>query len=274
MTYSSAVLAAVTTLAACGSSEPTTPSAEPSPAPSTAPESESEPAPRTAVGPSMDVAAWQALLDDFVTEDGGFRYAALRGDETRRAQLAEVVAAVGSADPSAYADDAKLAFYINAYNALTVSAVVERWPLESVMRIEGFFDRIEHRVAGESMTLNHLENEIIRARFEEPRIHFAVNCASAGCPPLSPTAFTPANLEAQLVAQTQAYVRRTSRIDRDGGRVELSQIFEWFAADFEPAGGVRTFVANHLEGDNATFVRHEGTALAHFEYDWAVNARD
>ncbi len=237
----------------------------PAPEPVAAP----EPEPVTA----FDVGTWDTLLGAYVV-DGGFRYAALAGDEDARARLAEVVSAIGSAAPDEWPRDAQLAYYVNAYNALTVSAVVERWPLTSVMNVEGFFDAVAHRVAGQTMTLNALENDIIRARFGEPRIHFAVNCASVGCPALMPTAFTADNLEAQLAAGAQAYVRGTSRLDRRRRRVAVSKIFEWFATDFEAGGGVRAFLVAQLEGDDARFVENARTRITHFDYDWNVNARE
>ena len=93
------------------------------------------------------------------------------------------VTTVGTLEPDALGRDEQLAFYINAYNALVIKAVLAKLPIDSVMSAPGFFDREKHVVAGQEMTLNHLENEIIRsARFAEPRIHFLVNCASVGCP--------------------------------------------------------------------------------------------
>lgn len=223
-------------------------------------------------GAAFDVSGWQSVLDRYATEDGGFRYAALHASDADRARLDAFVRSVGEAEPASWARDEQLAFYIDAYNALTVSAVIAHWPIESVMRVEGFFDAETHRVAGRAMTLNQLENDVIRGdAFAEPRIHFAVNCASVGCPPLSRQAYTAENLEAQLAAQTEAFVRATTEVS--GRRARLSQIFEWFAADFEPAGGVRAFVADQLEGDDADRVRDPRTRLAYAPYDWAINAR-
>lgn len=224
-----------------------------------------------------DTAAWQRILSAFVTDDGGFRYAALRADEPRMADLAAAVQSVGAQDADAlgaWAQPAQLAFYINAYNVLTVNSVIELWPVTSVMEEEGFFDARPHTVAGATMTLNALENDIIRARFGNPRIHFAVNCASTGCPWLDATSFTAANLDARLAALTQAFVSRTTQIDRRRRRVRTSQIFEWFAGDFEASGGVREFVAAQLSDEDAAFVRLSSTRIAHFDYDWALNGRD
>ncbi|MAT28088.1 MAG: hypothetical protein CMN29_24550 [Sandaracinus sp.] len=218
------------------------------------------------------VAPWQTILDEYATADGGFRYAALRANDAHRALLDEYVQAIGAARDRGWSRDAALAFYIDAYNALTVKSVLDLWPVESVMQEDGFFDERTHRVAGRTLTLNGLENDVIRSeRFAEPRIHFAVNCASAGCPPLQRQAFTAGNLERLLERATRAFVRRTTRIR--GGRARLSQIFEWFAGDFEASGGVRAFVARYLPDDQAAALRDQDTRLAYTPYDWALNDR-
>ncbi|MCZ7681820.1 MAG: DUF547 domain-containing protein [Sandaracinaceae bacterium] len=95
---------------------------------------------------------------------------------------------VGEADVASLSRDARLAFYLDAYNALVVKAVIDRWPIEGVMRVPGFFDRARYRVAGRDLTLNELENDVIRG-FAEPRVHFALNCASASCPRLGRTPY-------------------------------------------------------------------------------------
>ena len=222
----------------------------------------------------IDVEPWGTLLSGYATEDGGFRYAALHGHAEHRALLDRFVASIGSAQPDAWTRDQQLAFYINAYNALTVKSVIELWPLDSVMSHEGFFDRRSHRVAGRDLTLNQLENDVIRGeRFAEPRIHFAVNCASIGCPPLARLPYTAQNLESALEAQTRASLRATTQIDRVARRVTVTKLFEWFAGDFERAGGVRAFLARYLEPADADLVRDEGVTLQHAEYDWALNGR-
>ena len=225
-----------------------------------------------AVDAALDLAPWGRVLERFVTADGGVRYAALRNDAAGRADLARFVAAVGTTDPSDLSRDARIAFYANAYNALVVNAVVERWPVESVIRVEGFFDRTTHTVAGRRLTLNQLENDVLR-RFGEPRVHFLISCASAGCPPLGREVIAAQNLDAQLAARARDFVRASTRIDRARHRVALSQIFEWYAADFEAGGGVRAFVASQLDPPDAAFVRDGSTTVVHTPYDWSSNAR-
>lgn len=216
-------------------------------------------------------AGWQAVLSEYVTDDGGFRYEALMGNEEHMALLDSYVAYVGTADAASMGRDEKLAFYINAYNALTVGSVIELWPVESVLSEDGFFDGRLHSVASSEMTLNDLENNLIRSEeFSEPRIHFIVNCASTGCPWLMSGAFTAENLEEKLDVGTREFVQRTTVTD---GGIQVSPIFEWFAEDFEAAGGVRAFLVAHLEGDAATVVADEANEIGFFEYDWSINAR-
>lgn len=215
---------------------------------------------------------WAHILERYATSDGGFRYQALMNSPEDRALLADEVARIGDASLDGLSPDARLSFLINAYNTLTTASVIELWPVDSVLNEEGFFDARTHRVAGQPMTLNQLENDHIRT-MGEPRIHFAVNCASAGCPPLARTPYAADRLESMLQAQTRAFVRATSEVNAASGSVRLSQIFEWFEADFAAAGGVRTFVSAYLDEADAAVITSESTTLSFVPYDWALNDR-
>lgn len=220
-----------------------------------------------------DLAPWHTVVSNYATRDGGFRYQALRANAEHAALLSSFVQTIGSARPTGWARNEQLAFYINAYNALTIASVLELWPVQSVMREQGFFNQRQHTVAGQRMTLDHLENQIIRPRFSEPRIHFLVNCASTGCPHLVGYAIAGSNLDRALNRQARSFVRRTTQIDRAGNRIRTSQIFEWFAADFGGADGVREFIASRLDAEDAAFVRATSTRIEHFDYDWSLNDR-
>lgn len=223
-------------------------------------------------GAEPAIEAWARVLDRFVTDDGGFRYAALIADAGALADLDAWLRHVATIDLDPLERDARLALLINAYNAYTLKSVIELWPVESVLAEPGFFDARTHMVAGSETTLNGLENDRIRAVFGEPRIHFLVNCASTGCPPLAPVPVTADNLESLLEEHTRQFVRATVR--PTGDSVELSQIFEWFAADFEPAGGVRAFVASYLEAELAERVLDDTVPLRFTPYDWSLNGRE
>lgn len=227
--------------------------------------------PLPAAGQAFDAAAWRGLLSRYATEDGGFRYAALHASPPDRAALVRLAVSIGEAHVASLSRDAQLAFYLDAYNALVVKAVIDRWPIESVMRVPGFFDRARHRMAGRDLTLNELENDVIRG-FGEPRVHFALNCASASCPRLGRTPYSgEPDLRARLEREAHAFVRRTTRVDRAARTIHLSQIFEWYERDFP--GGTRAFVATRLDPDDAALVRDAGARMTFSPYDWALNAR-
>ena len=186
----------------------------------------------------------------------------------------------------------RLAYWINAYNALVLKGVVAAYPVASVMGIvtEGWFFREQKfAVGGVEMTLDHLENRIIRPEFKDARIHFAINCAAASCPPLENRAFFGPTLEKRLEAATKRFSRTAShvRIDRDTQTVYLSKIMEWFAADFQAdssapnQNGHRTlkpqlhFLLPYLPKRDAVYLRENPDISVIFvEYDWTLNDRE
>ena len=235
--------------------------------PPEAPREREEPA---EVEPPPAPTEWHRLLGSYVAE-GAFRYESLHESDEDRALLEHWLQAVAEAKDEGWEDAEALAFYVNAYNALVVAAVLEHWPVESVMRIEGFFDTAEHRVAGRELTLNQLEREILRSeRFGEPRVHFVVSCASKSCPPRAPAALTADSLEERLTSAAEAYVRATTEVT--SRKATVSRLFEWFAEDFGGQPGVRAFVADRLEGEAAERARSERTTLAYHDYDWSLDA--
>ena len=225
----------------------------------------------------FDSSAWNSLLQKYV-KGKGFRYAALHANAADRQTLRAFLSTVANADTSGWSRNEKLAFYINAYNAYTVGSVIELWPISSVMKIKGpdFFKGRKHRVAGRSLSLDQLENSVIRKRFREARIHFAVNCASKSCPPLARRAYTAKGLSGQLERQTKAYIRSAVKVDSSKKIARLSKIFEWFASDFDSSGskdgvGVRSFVAKRLRPEEAAVLRDPSTKVVFDEYSWQLN---
>ncbi len=172
--------------------------------------------------------------------------------------------------------DEKLALHINAYNLIVIRSVIDHWPVSSVREVEGFFDKLKHRVDGRQLTLNDLENKIIRS-MGRPRIHAALVCAAMSCPPLRRGAYTPENLGDQLEQITRRWINDTRRNQVRDGTLRLSAIFKWYGDDFstDPFGGVLDFVKRHA---------NEGTPIAELlnvrrsptiqflEYDWKLNA--
>ncbi len=167
----------------------------------------------------------------------------------------------------------KLAFYINAYNALVIRSVIRRLPLKSVMKVKGFFDKARHKVAGRKITLNDLENKIIRPRFKEPRIHFALVCAAKSCPPLMGRAFAAKTLKRDLERLTRRFLNSRYGLVIEGGTVKASQLFNWYKQDFVDANGsVGKYLARYRKADAALLTR-EGLKVSHLKYDWSLNGR-
>jgi hypothetical protein len=190
-----------------------------------------------------------------------------------RAELEAYVSAVGRARPAGMGRQARLAFYLNAYNALVLKGVVDRLPgITSVMKVRGFFDRIKHEVGGRKVTLNDLENKIIRPTFKEPRIHFALVCGARSCPPLRAGAFHAKGLERVLERLTRDFINSPSGVRVEGGKVQVSQLFKWYARDFEAAAGsVGKYLARY-HGKHAGLLARQ-TKLKHLHYSWALNKR-
>jgi hypothetical protein len=215
---------------------------------------------------------YSRLLAKYVTPHG-VRYAAWHADAADRAALEKVVSAMAAQKPMGSRDE-KLAFYINAYNANILQGVLEKYPLKSVRDIAplfGFFTQNRITVAGEKMSFNHLEKDIIHG-FGEPRMHFVLNCASASCPPLLAKAYTAGQLDEEMDQQTTAFLNRNpmgARITDAGQKAEVSKIFEWDAGDFQAAGGVAGFINKYRKPPLPA-----GAQITYQNYDWSLNAAD
>ena len=202
---------------------------------------------------------------------GRVDYAGIRNHAATRARLNSYVAAVGQAKVGGMGRKARLAFYLNAYNALVLKAVVDRWPLANVTKVPGFFKRLRHKVAGRLVTLDQLENKIIRPQFKEPRIHFALVCAARSCPPLASAAFGAANLEPMLERLARSFINSHRGVQVRGGAVKVSKLFNWYAADFAAASGsVGKYLARYHKR-HAT--RLTGGKLDYLHYDWSINKK-
>ncbi len=226
-------------------------------------------------------APFDALVRAFV-RDGDVDYRCL---QTHEAALDAYLATLGRTDPDALSRDAALAFWINAYNSFTIKLILSRYPrIGSIKDIPGRWDRRDWVVGGQRRSLNDIEHKILRKEFVEPRIHFAIVCASASCPTLAPEAYVAGRLDEQLTRAAFDFLSdhgRGSRLDversgEDRARVRLylSSIFKWFREDFEGrAGSLIDFVAPYLsQQDRAVLQRHrDDVSIRFLPYDWSLN---
>lgn len=236
------------------------------------------------------------VLQRFVDDQGLVDYAALsRAPFVLGTYLGQLAAYSPDRTPALFADeDARLAYWLNAYNAVALRWVLEHYPIESVQDVTrwwtaplpagaGFFYALRFPFGGRSTSLHALENRIVRGRFPDPRTHFALNCASLGCPVLPRHAFDPARLEEQLAHETQRFLAepRNFRIDASARTAWLSEIFDGYEGDFTGwqarRGGDATllgFVADHAgarAAADATRAAAEGFAVRFTPYDWRLN---
>lgn len=193
------------------------------------------------------VATYEGLLQKYVG-GGGVRYQAWHGNKADLAALGAVVAAVGNENVSGWPKDERLAFYLNSYNAWILKEILDDYPTDGPGG-GGFFGRNRFfksesiKVAGKVTSFTGLENDVIRAGFKEPRIHFALNCASASCPPLHARAFRAGTLDATLDLLARAFLDGdVDGVTVKGGVAYVSKIFDWFAEDFGGEKGVKAYI--------------------------------
>ena len=215
-----------------------------------------------------EVGAWQkdydTLLKKYVS-GGGVRYSAWKANAADMAALEKVISAVAAENPSSYPRNEKLAFYINAYNASILSEALQKYPTKSVKdTLFTFFTAKRITVAGEKMSFNHLEKDIIRP-LGEPRIHFALNCASRSCPPLRAEVYSAAKLDAQLDEQARGYVNSDRGVKVNGDTGQLSKIFDWYKEDFGGDAGVSAFLKKHRKE------KSDFKTVSYQDYDWGLN---
>jgi hypothetical protein len=188
------------------------------------------------------------------------------------AKLVTYLETVSKAQSSQLPKRDKLAFYLNAYNAIVIKAVIDHLPLSNVMKITGFFKAKRYSVAGRSLTLDALENQIIRPTFKDPRIHFALVCGARSCPPLMSRAFAAKTLERDLDRLATRFINGPA-VKITGASVAISKLFEWYAQDFkDSAGSVEKYLAKYRQAD-AERLTQAGQRLSYQPYSWALNGK-
>ncbi|MFB6273473.1 MAG: DUF547 domain-containing protein [Salinibacter sp.] len=219
------------------------------------------------------------LLQRFVDPQGDVDYAALQAHAD--SVLTPYLQRLAAARPSSRSRDARLALWINAYNAYTLKLIVDHYPVTSIRAIEGPvegktpFQRPVGRVADTMRTLDEIEHEIIRGRFDEPRIHFALVCAAKSCPRLRREAYTGARLDAQLHDQAHRFLHsKKNRIPAGDGHIALSRILKWYGSDFGPTtAALQRALAPYFEGAVQDSLAQGAYEVRYRPYDWTLNSQ-
>ena len=219
---------------------------------------------------TLDSTPFNAVLTKHLKQ-GGIDYTALHADTAARARLQDYLASIARMPESE-----PLSSWINAYNVLVIHAVLERYPLKSVKDAEGgdfrFFREIRYPVAGKDRSLDEIENGVIRPRFEDARIHVALNCGALSCPPLAPKAFETATLDADLDRLATVTVNDGNHVYLKDGKLVVNEIFKWFEPDFTRDEGSLLKWIQAYSDDPAIDALSSEVVVEVYPYDWALSA--
>ena len=192
-----------------------------------------------------------------------------KGLSQNKAALKSLVKQIAKMNVNALSANERKAFYINAYNISVINGIIENYPAQSPLKIEGFFDGLKHRVGGRNMTLNDLEKkELLKATGDE-KLHFVLVCAAVSCPPLASFAYRPEKLEAQILERTRLALNHSEfiRVNHKKKVVALSEIFKWYAGDFaEKAASLIEYLNQFRTEAIPTDYKTD-----YYPYDWTLN---
>ena len=230
-------------------------------------------------------APWDAFLSEYVVTADGMnrvRYGAVTPEDHRA--LKRYIEALEGLSPSAMGPDERLAYYFNLYNAAIVDTALDNYPLESIREVggrllppRGPWKQDVVTVEGERLSFDDIEHERVRGQYDEPRVHYAFNCASVGCPDIKASAWRAGTLDADLDAGARAFVAhpRGVSVDEDG-EIDASSIYRWFREDFGGSErGVLEHVVQYADGEKRAAIKAAlaaGEGIDDYDYDWDLNA--
>jgi hypothetical protein len=221
--------------------------------------------------PSAEFQTFLKNADSFLgthVRDGRVAYATIKSDP---GQIQALYTYIGMADISDLSENEKKAFYINAYNLIVIYQVSTYYPLKSPLDASGFFDKVKHQVAGESMTLNSLEIKYLTQKYNDPRIHFALACAAISCPKLASFAYMPDKLDTQLEVRTRQAINDPEWliVDQKNKTLRISKIFQWYKKDFEIGYPSVTAFINAYRKQPVS----SDYSVEFYEYNWGLNQK-
>jgi len=206
---------------------------------------------------------WNELLQKYVSPEGNVNY---KGFKVERKKLLAYISDLSENTPAeSWNKQAQLAYWINTYNTLTVDLILRNYPMKSIKVIKDPWEQRLWKLNGKWYNLNDIEHKILR-NMDEPRMHFAIVCASVSCPKLLNEAYTSEHLEAQLTKATTDFLSDTERNVITENSIELSKIFQWFAKDFKQNGNVIDFINQYSEVKIS-----EKTKKSFKDYNWDLN---
>ncbi|ALJ05067.1 hypothetical protein APS56_07970 [Pseudalgibacter alginicilyticus] len=212
---------------------------------------------------TFDHSIWNNLLQKHVSENGQVNY---KGFKSNINLLQQYITTLSNTTPNeTWNKNEKLAYWINAYNALTVDLILQNYPVKSIKNIDKPWDQRLWKLGNKWYNLNDIEHDILR-NMNEPRIHFAIVCASFSCPKLQNEAYIASNIEQQLTKATYEFLNDHNKNSISENNLELSKIFQWFAKDFKQNSSLIDFLNKYSD------IRISKNAKKRFkDYNWNLN---
>ncbi len=240
---------------------------------------------------------YNQVLQNYVDEENLVDYESLKANPENLNSYLKRIAEVKPNEFQSWPGDVRLAFWINAYNAITLKVIIDHYPIKaswigslrfpknSIRHIDGVWDEITHTVMGRSMTLNQIEHETIRKNFNEPRIHFAVNCASIGCPKLRREPYVASKLDSQLDDQVTELMNDPEKFRVESNTLYLNKILYWYGEDFvgqysanerfthlgKTERAVANFFYQYMSGGQKQMLEGTQFSVSYLDYDWSLN---
>ena len=222
---------------------------------------------------AIDHSSWNTLVAQYVDANGRVAYRDLQDKDA--VGFEQYLTTLAHAQLEGLSEPEEKAFWINAYNAVIVNGILQGYTAENILKRKRLFGWYSLPIAGKARTPDEIEHQILRKKFRDPRIHFAIVCASTSCPKLRPEAYVAERLDQQLDDATRRFVNDPMRNQIDQQSIALSMIFKWFAQDFiDDAGSVKSFLQRFVaEEKKSILVSHSGEPQ-YLEYNWTLNAQD
>ena len=217
-----------------------------------------------------------SLYGELLSKDVNNGVVDYQGFKNEEAKLDEYLTVLENTNVSELSRDERFAFYVNAYNAWTIKLILSAYPgIKSIKDLGNIFkspwEKEIVRINGRVLSLDDIEHDILRAQFKDPRVHFAINCASKSCPPLIPEPYRGSTLNRQLDNATRAFINDPKSNYLKGNQLYVSRIFKWFSEDFND--DVVGFFLKYAEGDfkKELEAKKDELKIVYLDYDWSLN---
>jgi hypothetical protein len=221
----------------------------------------------------FDYSGWAYILGKYVDAQGRVDYQGILKNPPDKQIFDRFIESIEKADLNLLAAMEHKAFWINAYNAITMNVILDKYPVKDIRFVNfGRVWNVARKVAGGELSLGHIEHKILRP-LSDPRIHFAINCASGGCPKLPQKPFYPEMLDEQLDFEARRFIQDADkvRLDRERKILHHSSIFSWFKEDFIKEGDLKSYMAQYMSSDDREFLKATKVSLKALDYDWNLN---